>query len=433
MKKLIAALCFFACATARAQIIDFAYHLSSAAYPLNGGVAGSSGGGVTPYSGTPVLGDMIYFDGTNWVSLAKPADGDYAVRFTASIPSWTAAAGGAPADATYITQTANGTLSNEQALGSLATGFMKSTTTTGVVSTQATIALSDLATQAARTVVLNATSGSAAPTALAGGGALTSLVDTGSALEFETLPYDLTKWDIINTSFTNHGSSSGSPVNINQLTVIGTGASAGYVANTALIPDGNHPNIAEITTGTASTGGVTIGMGSSGSSTTGNGLKLTGGEVVDWLIYIPVASGGGTNAFRISAGFCNIVGNGACTDGAFITLDANSDTHWAVETIKAGSGTTGPTASTTVATYGATCGGGTDQCWHHLKVVVNSNATSIAFYVDGTELSSSPLATNIPVNVVAPMLKMVASAGCAAATTCVMDANTVYYRKPVTR
>lgn len=41
---------------------------------------------------------------------------------------------GAPADATYITQTANGSLSAEQALSSLSTGLMKVTTTTGVVS-----------------------------------------------------------------------------------------------------------------------------------------------------------------------------------------------------------------------------------------------------------------------------------------------------------
>jgi hypothetical protein len=43
-------------------------------------------------------------------------------------------ASGAPTTATYITQTADGTLSNEQALGALATGVLKSTTTTGVVS-----------------------------------------------------------------------------------------------------------------------------------------------------------------------------------------------------------------------------------------------------------------------------------------------------------
>ncbi len=40
----------------------------------------------------------------------------------------------APANATYITQTPNSTLSNEQALSLLSTGILKSTTTTGIVS-----------------------------------------------------------------------------------------------------------------------------------------------------------------------------------------------------------------------------------------------------------------------------------------------------------
>ena len=44
------------------------------------------------------------------------------------------AGGGAPTDATYLTQTANATLSAEQALGALATGILKNTTTTGVLS-----------------------------------------------------------------------------------------------------------------------------------------------------------------------------------------------------------------------------------------------------------------------------------------------------------
>lgn len=45
-----------------------------------------------------------------------------------------ASTGGAPSDATYITQTANTTLTNEQALGALASGLLKNTTTTGVLS-----------------------------------------------------------------------------------------------------------------------------------------------------------------------------------------------------------------------------------------------------------------------------------------------------------
>jgi hypothetical protein len=46
----------------------------------------------------------------------------------------TGGSGGAPNNATYIVQTADATLSNEQALGALATGIVKNTTTTGVLS-----------------------------------------------------------------------------------------------------------------------------------------------------------------------------------------------------------------------------------------------------------------------------------------------------------
>jgi hypothetical protein len=48
-----------------------------------------------------------------------------------------ASGGGAPTDATYITQTLNGGLSAEQALGALATGVLTVTTTTGVVASVA--------------------------------------------------------------------------------------------------------------------------------------------------------------------------------------------------------------------------------------------------------------------------------------------------------
>lgn len=50
----------------------------------------------------------------------------------------TPAAAGAPSTATYITQTADAGLSAEQALSALATGYMKVTTATGVVTSQAT-------------------------------------------------------------------------------------------------------------------------------------------------------------------------------------------------------------------------------------------------------------------------------------------------------
>ena len=59
------------------------------------------------------------------------------IRINAGNTAWevyTPSSGGAPTDATYITQTANGTLTNEQALSTLATGILKNTTSTGVLS-----------------------------------------------------------------------------------------------------------------------------------------------------------------------------------------------------------------------------------------------------------------------------------------------------------
>lgn len=55
------------------------------------------------------------------------------------------------------------------------------------INASAAIALSKLAAQAARSVVANATNASAVPTAVAGGGANTVLVDNGTTLSFTTL------------------------------------------------------------------------------------------------------------------------------------------------------------------------------------------------------------------------------------------------------
>ena len=75
------------------------------------------GGSSLPSVGSE--GDCLLTSSGAWASGACPGAGT-----------------GAPETATYITQTANGTLSAEQALGSLSTGCMASTTTTGVVATR---------------------------------------------------------------------------------------------------------------------------------------------------------------------------------------------------------------------------------------------------------------------------------------------------------
>lgn len=75
--------------------------------------------------------DVTLTDTTAVITSASiTADGNFTVTGTC-----TGCGAGAPTDATYITQTSNSSLSNEQALSALSTGLVKVTTTTGVLST----------------------------------------------------------------------------------------------------------------------------------------------------------------------------------------------------------------------------------------------------------------------------------------------------------
>ncbi len=81
--------------------------------------------------------DYINFGTTAGTSGYGFRDNSGAMEFKNSGGSWAAIASAstvAPIDATYITQTPNATLTNEQALSALSTGVLLSTTTTGVVS-----------------------------------------------------------------------------------------------------------------------------------------------------------------------------------------------------------------------------------------------------------------------------------------------------------
>lgn len=93
----------------------------------------------TPSSGfadpMTTRGDIIIRDATNTTNRLGIGANTFVLTSDGTDISWAASAsGGAPVDATYITQTANGTLTNEQAMGALATGIVKNTTTTGVQS-----------------------------------------------------------------------------------------------------------------------------------------------------------------------------------------------------------------------------------------------------------------------------------------------------------
>ena len=97
--------------------------------PLWGQNTSGTGGGGTALSvqeedGAPTV---------SGVSTLKFPNGSVTDNGGGSV-SVSAGGAGAPTNATYIVQTADGSLSNEQALGALATGIVKNTTTTGVLS-----------------------------------------------------------------------------------------------------------------------------------------------------------------------------------------------------------------------------------------------------------------------------------------------------------
>lgn len=91
--------------------------------------------GTTLVGYAPGAAVLIETSGPDTLTLGSITDGLTLKRVGSEIVGYTpAAGGGAPTTATYIVQTADAGLSAEQALGALATGILKSTTTTGVLS-----------------------------------------------------------------------------------------------------------------------------------------------------------------------------------------------------------------------------------------------------------------------------------------------------------
>lgn len=94
---------------------------------------------LTAAQATAILDEMVGDSGTGGMKglVPAPAAGDAAAgKFLKADGTYAAPSGsGAPSDATYITQTSNGGLSAEQALDALATGIVKVTNGTGVLST----------------------------------------------------------------------------------------------------------------------------------------------------------------------------------------------------------------------------------------------------------------------------------------------------------
>jgi hypothetical protein len=146
-----------------------------------------------------------------------------------------------------------------------------------------------------------------------------------------------------------------------------------------------HPGIWELATGTTATGRAAVQRGSSGTSPLiiGNGVVI-----VDFIIHIPVLSTA-SEEFVCGVGvtdFYNVFGSGSPITNDQVTLvyDRTQSTNWLALTRSGG--------TETVASGGSSVA--VDTNWTHARIVINADATSVEFFIDGTSLGTST--TNIP-------------------------------------
>ncbi len=166
---------------------------------------------------------------------------------------------------------------------------------------------------------------------------------------------------------------SGSPGNTNYLANNQNAASAGQTS--AL----NHPGVVILNTNANTNGAVGISR---------QGLFTTDGRILlQFLMLIPTLSDG-TDTYIIRVGLgTGGAATGDFTDGAYFqyTHSVNSGA-WTIKTSNNSTQTTANTASTV------------DTNWHLYKIDMNAAGTSVAFYIDGVQVTNSPIATNLPGN-----------------------------------
>jgi hypothetical protein len=160
----------------------------------------------------------------------------------------------------------------------------------------------------------------------------------------------------------------------------------------------NRPGIIEQDTGTTTTGRSALYLGYASVDPTADTISITGGETIEFAFNLFQLSTAGQE-FDSRIGLCDVV-SGDCVDGIYFEYDRNSSTNWRIAT-SSNSSRTKTNTSTAVATG-----------WTRFKIVVNSNATSITYYINDTSVGT--IAATIPTTSArqtCPMFQIVKSAG----------------------
>lgn len=131
---------------------------------------------------------------------------------------------------------------------------------------------------------------------------------------------------------------------------------------------------------------------------------LLGGATVTWAAatYISVAPDG-TDTYEWRVGLNDSYSTKV--NGCYFTIDrALSTTNWVAVTVKASTVTSTDTGVAFTATT-----------WRNMRIVINSAATSVAFYIDGSLVATNT--TNIPIVGIGPMSYTISTASAVTKTT----------------
>lgn len=130
-------------------------------------------------------------------------------------------------------------------------------------------------------------------------------------------------------------------------------------------------------------------------------IFLGGGTITcEWVIHIPTLSTG-AEQFIVHVGMGNFSGIDPLNDGCYFRYsEASNSGNWQIVNSKNGGTTT--VANTNVAA---------STSWTRLKIVANAAGTSIAYYINGSQVNVSPLTTNITANAISPGMEILKTNG----------------------
>lgn len=224
----------------------------------------------------------------------------------------------------------------------------------------------------------------------------TFLTNTGTTPQWFDPRNQMLIWDDFLTDVNSSGN--GNTTFIHNFS--GTGATA--TPNASGVVDSGHPGVLQMTPGTTTTGSSELRYGANNNNAWP--IIIGGGQItIIWVVKLDQLSNG-TDTFVVRFGLGNANNGGDPPSGIYFEGDANANANWLIKTAKASSRTA--TASNSAI----------DTNWHTYMIQANAAASSIAYYIDGTQVNVSPLATNIPTAQIGPFIMITKSAGTTAVT-----------------